>query len=323
MTDIEEMSRVLDLEAKAVLDLKDKNLVAFPKAIDILMQCQAKVILTGIGKSGVIARKIAATLSSTGTPSLYLHPAESSHGDMGVISEGDVVWAISYGGESAELVEVLRYCARKNIPLIAMTSKAGSSLAQAAQVVLDVGVEKEACPLGLAPTSSTTATLALGDAVAMALLKRKGFSESDFGEFHPGGLLGRRLLTKVSDLMHTGAKTPFVQQETPLSEVITVMTSSEVRGVAGVLDASSRIVGVITDGDIRRRLQKSITDLNEVAKDLMQSHPKTITAGESAERALYIMEKYSIQSLFVVNDPTDLKAVGVLHLQDLLKAKIR
>lgn len=323
MSDIQEMIRVLELEAQAILDLKSKNAESFVKAIDILFACQSKVILTGIGKSGVIARKIAATLSSTGTPSLYLHPAESAHGDMGVITESDVVWAISYGGESAELAEVLKYCERKNIPLLAMTAKSNSSLGTHATVVLDVSVAKEACPLGLAPTSSTTATLALGDAVAMALLKRKGFNEKDFGQFHPGGVLGRRLLTKVDDLMHKGANLPFVKRSTPLSDVITIMTSSEVRGIAGVLDDQARVVGVITDGDIRRRLQKSIRDLIEPAEELMGAQPKTITPFESAERALYLMEKYSIQSLFVVNNEVDHKVVGILHLQDLLKAKIR
>ncbi len=323
--DIPEAKRVLQVEAEAILALQERLDQKFTKAVDILLNCQGKVILTGMGKSGIIARKIASTLSSTGTPAIYIHPAESSHGDLGSVGLQDVVVAISYGGDTPELAPILDFCARKNIPLVAMTGKITSTLARAAQVVLDVGVKEEACPLGLAPTASTVATLALGDAMAMVLVRRRGFRLEDFAEYHPGGTLGRRLLTRVRDVMHFGDALPIVNRDAEMRRVLTLMTAKEVRGVVGVVDANEHLMGVITDGDIRRCLEKSINPMEERVEAIMSRNPKTIDGGELAERALFMMEQFSIQTLFVVDreSANPLRPVGLIHLQDLLRAKIR
>jgi arabinose-5-phosphate isomerase len=278
-----------------------------------------------MGKSGQIGRKFASTLTSTGRPAVFLHPAESSHGDLGLIDQSDIVVGISYAGETAELADVLRFCARKDVPVIAITGSADSTLAQAARVVLNISVKEEACPLGLAPTTSSTATLALTDALAMAVLRRRGLSESDFAELHPGGSLGRRLLTRVEDVMHTGDAVPLVRSETAMREVIGIMTRGEVRGVAGVIDAEGSLIGVITDGDIRRRLEKSLNPLEEKALDLMSRSPKLVDAAELAEKSAFMMEQFSIQFLFVVRSQSEQprRPVGVLRLHDLLKHKLR
>lgn len=324
-SDITEAQRVLGIEANAIMALRERLDGLFTQALDILVECKGKVIVTGIGKSGHIGRKIASTLSSTGTPAVFMHPAEASHGDLGVVETKDVLIGISYGGEAQELQDLLRYSVRKGIKLIAMTAKLQSSLAKAATVVLDVGVKEEACPLGLAPTASSTCTLALGDALAMALLKRRGFKEEDFAEFHPGGALGRRLLTRVEDVMHGGESLAVVRPDTGMRDVLALMTQKEVRGVAGVIDSGNNLIGIITDGDIRRRLEKSHNPLDEKAQDLMSKNPKTVDAQELAEKALFMMEQFRIQTLFVVRkDSTQPnQPVGILHLQDLLRAKIR
>jgi len=298
---IEQAKTVLKVEAQAILDLQDRLDDSFLKAVEAVLQCKGKVILTGIGKSGYIARKIASTMTSTGTNAIYLHPAESSHGDLGIITQDDIVIALSYGGESQELISILNYITRKNIKLISITGNLKSNLAKSSYVALDVHVRQEACPIGLAPTASTTATLALGDALAMTVLKSKGFSPEDFAEYHPGGSLGFRLLTKVSDVMHSGQSLPIVELNTPVKEVLTIMTSKDVRGAAGVVDAVGDLIGVITDGDIRRRLEKSQNPLDGFAKDLMTLHPRTIDANELAEKALFVMEQFSIQMLFVLD----------------------
>ena len=322
---IEQAKTVLRVEAQAILDLQDRLDDSFLKAVEAVLQCKGKVILTGIGKSGYIARKIASTMTSTGTNAIYLHPAESSHGDLGIITQDDIVIALSYGGESQELISILNYITRKNIKLISITGNLKSNLAKSSFVALDVHVRQEACPIGLAPTASTTATLALGDALAMTVLKSKGFSPEDFAEYHPGGSLGFRLLTKVSDVMHSGQSLPIVELNTPVKEVLTIMTSKDVRGAAGVVDTAGDLIGVITDGDIRRRLEKSQNPLDGFAKDLMTLHPRTIDANELAEKALFVMEQFSIQMLFVLdkNQIQNKKAVGILHIQDLLRAKVR
>ena len=322
---IEQAKTVLKVEAQAILDLQDRLDDSFLKAVETVLNCKGKVILTGIGKSGYIARKIASTMTSTGTNAIYLHPAESSHGDLGIITQDDIVIALSYGGESQELTTILNYITRKNIKLISITGNLKSNLAKSSFVALDVHVRQEACPIGLAPTASTTATLALGDALAMTVLKSKGFSPEDFAEYHPGGSLGFRLLTKVSDVMHSGQSLPIVELNTPVKEVLTIMTSKDVRGAAGVVDASGDLIGVITDGDIRRRLEKSQNPLEGIAKDLMTLHPRTIDANELAEKALFVMEQFSIQMLFVLdkNQTQNKKPVGILHIQDLLRAKVR
>ncbi len=325
MTDIEQGARVLQIEARAIDHLRSRLDQTFTRALDLLVACKGKVVITGMGKSGHVARKIASTMSSTGTPAVFLHPAESSHGDLGLLSDGDVVIAISYGGEALEMQDVLKFAARKNLPVIGITGKVKSTLAQSANVVIDVSVEEEACPLGLAPTASTTATLALGDALAMCLLKRRGFKEEDFAEYHPGGSLGRRLLTRVEDVMHTGEGLPIVKPETEMRDVLAVMTKKEVRGVAGVVNETGSLIGVITDGDIRRCLEKSHNPLGDKAQDIMSKNPKTVDAVELAEKASFMMEQFAIQSLFVVRrlsaNPTE--PVGLLHFQDLLKAKLR
>ena len=324
MSDLSEAQRVLQIEAQAIRDLGARLGQEFVQAVDLVCQCEGKVIVAGMGKSGHIGRKLAATLSSTGTPAFFLHPAESSHGDMGLIGGSDLLIIISYGGGSQELNDLLSFVSRKGLPAIALTGNPKSQLAEAARVVLDISVSEEACPLGLAPTSSSTATLALSDALAMAVLKRKGFRQEDFAEFHPGGRLGRRLLTRVNDLMHENGHLPVVHSGTPMRSVVSIMTGSEVRGVAAVVDDKENLVGVITDGDIRRHLEKNQNPLDAVVDDLMSTKPKTISAQELAAKALFVMEQFSINSLFVVDTAqSGLKPIGLIHLQDLIRAKIR
>lgn len=323
--DIEEGRRVLRIEAQAILDIAEKLNGTFEQSVALMLNTKGKVIVTGIGKSGQIARKMASTLSSTGTPALYLHPAESSHGDMGVIGREDLVVAFSYGGESPELNPILRYCARKDVAVIAFTARGESSLAKHARVVLDIGVKEEACPLGLAPTSSSTASLALADALAMAVLKRRGFRKEDFAEFHPGGSLGRRLTLRVRDVMHAGDAVPLVAPGEEMKRVISLMAAKDVRGVAGVVNSSDQLVGIITDGDIRRRLEKSSNPLLEKAEDVMSKNPKTIDANELAEKAAFLMQQFKIDRLFAIDrtGPEPNKPVGLIHFQDLLDAGIR
>jgi arabinose-5-phosphate isomerase len=323
--DLDEARRVLEVEAKSILHLRERLDGNFAEAVELILRCHGRVITTGIGKSGIIARKMASTFTSTGTPSFFLHPSEGSHGDLGVVTKEDLVVAISYGGDSAELFPVLGYCARKGIPLLALTGKRESQLGQAGTVTLDISVSEEACPLGLAPTASTTVTLALADALAMVVLKRRGFDRDGFAEFHPGGSLGRRLLTRVKDVMHVGEALPLVKPSDEMSRVVSLMTAKDVRGVAGVVNDEGSLLGIITDGDIRRRLEKSNTPLTEKAEVMMSRHPKTISADELAEKALCVMEQFQIQTLFVV-DPKATnphRPVGLIHLQDLLRAKVR
>lgn len=322
---IGEAKRVFDIEAKSILDLKDKLDERFDKAVVLLLECRGKIVVTGMGKSGQIARKIASTLSSTGTPAIYISPAETSHGDLGVISGGDVILALSYRGETDEMRNIVQFAKRKGVKLISMTGNTSSSLAQASDIALDVSIKEEACPLGLAPTASTTAALAMGDALAVAALSQRGFNAEDFAQFHPGGSLGRKLLTHVRDLMHSGASLPLVTPETKAKEVISKMTAAEVRGVCGVVDNDGNLIGTITDGDLRRRLDKSKNPLDDLAKDIMGTQPKTVEAEELAERALFLMEQFAIQNLFVVdrNSSKPRAPVGMIHLQDLLKARVR
>jgi arabinose-5-phosphate isomerase len=319
----EQAIRVLEIEAQAILSLRERIGESFEQAVGLVKACEGKLVLTGIGKSGQVARKLASTFSSTGTAAVFLHPAESSHGDLGMISKGDVILALSYGGASPEFNGLLNFCARKGNPLIAMTGNVASPLAKAAQVVLDVHVSEEACPLGLAPTASSTASLALGDALAMAVSHEKGFSTEDFAEFHPGGSLGYKLLTKVKDVMHSGDALPTVSLETPLRQVLSSMTHKDVRGAAGITDEKGDLVGVITDGDIRRRLEKNMDPLAGVARDMMTTNPRVIDANELAQKALFLMEQFQIQLVFVLDksSATPKKPVGILHVQDLLKLR--
>lgn len=320
---------VIDIEIEALEDLKVKFDKNFDKAIDLLKNTRGKIVVTGMGKSGIIARKFVSTLSSTGSPALFLHPAESSHGDLGVVSEEDVVVAISYGGNSDELSSVLNYVQRKGIKLISLTGNPESMLAEYGDIVLDISVKKEACPLNLAPTASSTVTLALCDALAMVLLEEKGFKKEDFAEFHPGGSLGRKLLTRVKDILPDHSRLPLVKKDELAREVVNVMTTREVRGICGVVDEDNRLVGAITDGDVRRWLgsyfkaeQKGGDEVR--AKDLMSSNPKVIGENELAQKALFLMDQFVISSLFVVQDngQGDHHPVGIVHIQDLLDFKI-
>lgn len=320
----EEAKRVLAIEAQAVAALGPRIDDKFIEAVDIIFGCRGKVVTTGIGKSGIIARKLASTFSSTGTPAIFLHPAESSHGDLGVVGTDDVIVVFSYRGEADELNAILNYAARKGLKVIAFTGSHDSRLGRSSQIILDCSISTEACPLNLAPTASTTAALAMSDALAMAVLLKRGFKTEDFAEYHPGGALGRKLL-RVRDVMHSGDSLPLVKFDTPMLQVVSVMTAKEVRGTAGVLNEAGDLTGVITDGDLRRRLEKSQNPLEGTAKDIMTLNPKTIDAEEMAEKALFIMEEFRIQMLFVVDSQSSnpRQPVGLIHLQDLLKNKVR
>ncbi len=316
--------KVLEVEAQAILSLRDRIDQHFIKAVNLCLECKGKVVWTGIGKSGHVARKLASTMSSTGTPSMFLHPAESSHGDLGMLDKGDLVIAVSYGANSPELLAVLAATSRKGIPLIAITGNMDSELAQKSNVVLNVKVSREACPLGLAPTASSTATLALGDALAMSVLEAKGFSAENFAENHPGGGLGFRL-SKVVDLMHGGQTLPLLQLNASMKEVFSVMSRGDTRGAACVAEVNGDLAGIITDGDIRRLLDKEKDPFSGSAGDIMTRNPRTIDAGELAEKALFLMEQFRINVLFVMdkNSSQPKKPVGVIHVQDMLRAKVR
>lgn len=311
---------VLTIEANSILRLKDRISDNFDKAIELLYGCKGRVIITGMGKSGLIGKKIAATLSSTGTPSYFLHPAESTHGDSGLITREDVVVAISNSGETQELMNLLPLIKRFGIPMIGMTGNMNSTLAKASDVVLDISVEREACPLNKAPTASTTATLAMGDALAVCLLEKRGFSEEDFLIFHPSGALGKGFLYHVEDLMLADPeKLPIVHEKDTFTYVIEVISKFKL-GMAMVVDASGKLVGVLTDGDIRRTLIKYPDTASLLIKDVMTVNPKRISAGEYAASALHLMEKYSITALAVV-DNLD-KPIGVIHIHDILRAGV-
>jgi arabinose-5-phosphate isomerase len=316
--------QTLRIEAESILQLIPRLGEPFERAVQLVLDCKGKVILTGIGKSGQIARKLASTMSSTGTPALYLHPAESSHGDLGVITKTDLVIALSYGGEANELNAVINFISRNGVPLIAITGKISSTLATAADVVLDISVSREACPLNLAPTSSSTATLAMGDALAMSVLDQRGFKSENYAELHPGGSLGAKLM-RVKDIMKSGEALPFVKKDSSMKEILTSMTHQSVRGAACVLDDKGQLAGVITDGDIRRFLEKNQDPFSKSAADLMSHSPRTIDANELAEKALFLMEQFRIQMLIVLDQTskTPMKPVGMLIYQDLLSAKVR
>lgn len=316
--------RVLDVEAQAILGLKEKMGGPFLKVVDLIHACTGKVILTGMGKSGLIAQKISATLSSTGTPSFFLHPAEGLHGDMGAVSPNDLIWAFSYGGESAELMAISASAKKRGVPVILTTGNLQSDLAQGADLVLDIKVQKEACPIGLAPTASSTATLALGDAIAMAVHSKRGFTAEHFAANHPGGGLGFKL-TRIRDLMHTGPAIPVLPAKATMAQVLSVMSRGETRGAAGILDDAGDLAGVITDGDIRRRLDHHEDPLQGTAGDLMTKNPKTIDADELAQKALFLLEQFPINVLFVLDKQSDhpRRPVGVVHVQDLVRARLR
>ena len=318
---IGEGRRVLAIEAQAIQTLIERIDARFVAAVQLLHACAGKVVVSGMGKSGLIGQKIAATLASTGTPSFFLHPADGIHGDLGMLARQDVLIALSNSGETDELLKLLPSIKRLNIPIIALTGKPQSTLAKNSDVVLDVSVREEACPMGLAPTASTTATLAMGDALAVALLQKRGFKPDDFAQFHPGGTLGRRLLLKVRDLMHEGPGIPRVGATASAREAILEMSSKRL-GMTTVVDKAGDLVGVITDGDLRRFLEKGI-DLHAArAADLASRTPKMIGPDELAARAVQIMEEHSITSLIVVNRKDPKQLIGILHLHDLLKSGV-
>ncbi len=315
--------KVLRIEADAVAALIDRIDAAFEQAVAMVFDSKGRVVVTGMGKSGQIGKKIAATLASTGTPALFLHPAEGVHGDLGMVMRGDVVIALSNSGETEEIARMLPSLKRLGIRIIALTGSKDSTLAKNSDVVLDVGVKEEACPLGLAPTASTTAALAMGDALAVALLDRRGFRPEDFACFHPGGALGKRLLTRVRDLMHTGKDIPTVQEETLIKDAIYEISSKKM-GVTAVLNAEGVLVGVISDGDLRRWMEKTEKTgerlLRKKASDIMTKNPKTANKDSLAAEAVAIMEKNSITCLIVAD--AQKKPEGVIHLHDLLKAGV-
>ena len=317
---IQTAKRVLKIEARAVSNLVARLDANFSRAIEFILNSSGKVVITGIGKSGLICKKIAATFASTGTPAFFLHPAEGVHGDLGMLMKGDVVIAVSNSGETEEIVRILPLIKRMDVKLIAMTGDLKSNLAKAGDVVLDIAVKEEACPLGLAPTASTTATLAMGDALAVALLEKKGFKEKDFALLHPAGSLGKRLL-KIDELMHTGKDIPLVNINASMKDAILEITAKRL-GITAVLDKNNRLAGVITDGDLRRALEKGGDILNKEIKDVMTKNPKKIEKGAFTESALKVMEDYSITTLFVYEGRKQDEVAGVIHLHDLLKAGV-
>ncbi len=309
----------LDIEANALLKLKERLDHRFVQAVDMLLGVQGRVVVTGMGKSGHIGRKIAATLASTGTPAMFVHPAEASHGDLGMIKVVDVVLAISNSGESDELVAILPVLKRQGVPLIAMTGGLTSALARHADVVLDCSVDKEACPLNLAPTASTTAQLAMGDALAVALLDARGFKPEDFARSHPGGSLGRRLLTHLSDVMRKGQDVP---QVSPDAEFTTLMRemSSKGLGATSITDADGHVLGVFTDGDLRRLIEKGVDLRSLKASDVMHANPHTIAENALAVEAAELMELHRITSILVVDAQGRL--CGAINSNDLMRAKV-
>ena len=311
----------LQIEADAIIALHARLATddSVGRAVALLLECKGRVVVSGIGKSGHIARKIAATLASTGTPAMFVHPAEAAHGDLGMVTSDDAFIAISYSGESAELMAIMPVVKRMGSTLIAMTGKPQSNLARLADVHLDISVEKEACPLNLAPTASTTVTLALGDALAVALLDLRGFKEEDFARSHPGGALGRRLLTHVHDVMRSGERVPKVPVDATLLQALEEMTKKGM-GMTAIVDAADRPVGVFTDGDLRRMFER-VQDFTQVAiRDVMHAQPRSIAPERLAVDAVAVMEQHRINQMLVVD--LDGKLVGALHIHDLTQAKV-
>ena len=315
-----EMGReALRIEARAVAALVDRLGDDFGRACRMLLACTGRVVVSGMGKSGHVGGKIAATLASTGTPAFFLHPAEASHGDLGMVAKGDVVLAISYSGETAELLTILPLFKRMGAPLVAMTGNPASTLAREADVHLDISVPAEACPLNLAPTASTTATLAMGDALAVALLKHRGFTEADFARSHPGGSLGRRLLLHVSDVMRRGDELPRVGPDTALTEGLLEMSRKRL-GLTAVVDGEDRVLGIFTDGDLRRTLDRRVDIHGSRMSDVMTRTPRSIGPDELAAEAVLMMEKHAINGLLVLDASGRL--VGALNVHDLLRAGV-
>ena len=311
--------KVLLIEKEAIHELIERIDENFDRALDALCSCKGRVVVTGMGKPGIIGRKISATLASTGTPSIFLHPAEAVHGDLGMVRENDVVLAISNSGETEEITRLLPLIKQIGAVLISLTGKTTSALAEYSDIILDISIKEEACPLGLAPTASTTASLAMGDALAMALLEIKGFKAEDYAFYHPGGSLGRKLLMKVGDIMRTGNDNPIVDEDVCLKDVLLAITSAKA-GAASVIDKKGMLSGIFTDGDLRRNLDEGFSVLEKKIKDVMTAGPQTILPDHLAAEALKIMRTMKIDEIPVVDEEG--KPVGMLDVQDLLKAGI-
>ncbi len=315
--DIQKAKRVIRMEAEAVAALEGKINDSFQKAIDIIFHCKGRVVVSGMGKSGIIARKMVATMNSTGTPSIFLHPSDAVHGDLGMVRNDDAVICISKSGDTQEIRQLLPMFKRIGVPIISMVGNMHSHLALQSDVALDISVMEEACPLNLAPTTSTTVTLALGDALAVTLLEKKNFTAEDFAMFHPGGNLGKRLLLKIEELAITGNQTPLISVTASLNEAILEMTTKRL-GATCVVDENGNLAGIITDGDLRRMLQKTTNVADLTAAQVMSKNPKTIRKGTLASIALQEMEQFSITQLIIVDD--ERKPYGVVHLHDLVRA---
>ena len=311
--------RALEIERDALNDMINRVDDSFVRACQILLDCSGRIVVTGMGKSGHIGGKIAATLASTGTPAFFVHPGEASHGDLGMITRKDVVLAISYSGETGEIVTILPLIKRLGVPLISMTGKPGSTLAKSSDVHVNVQIAQEACPLNLAPTTSTTATLAMGDALAVALLEARGFTPEDFAMSHPGGSLGRRLLLKIDDVMVSGDRLPRVAPGAPLTAALMEMTRKGL-GMAVIVDAADRVLGIYTDGDLRRTLDSGIDVRSAKIDEVMTPGGKSVKAGQLAAEAVQLMEKHKITVLLVMDD--ERRLTGVVHMQDLLRAGV-
>lgn len=313
---IDSAKRVLKIESEAVAAMIDRIDGNFVRVVEELIACQGRVVVTGMGKSGLIGKKIAATLASTGKPAFFLHPAEGVHGDLGMVCRGDLVIAISNSGETQEIIRILPVLKRLNIILISLVGNHRSTLARNSDLFIDISVKEEACSMGLIPTASTTAALAMGDALAIALLEKKGFKEEDFASFHPGGSLGKRLLMKVEDVMHKGDKIPVVSEDTLMKDAIYEISSKKL-GVTIVKDKDDRVLGIITDGDLRRLLVKEVDILHKRAGEVMTRHPKSIDRDSLAAKAVGVMESHKITSLVVADKKG--KIEGIVHLHDLLE----
>jgi len=316
---LEAARRTLQIEADALNAAEQRLDGDFERAVELILGAQGRLVVTGMGKSGLIGRKIAATLASTGTPSFFMHPAEGSHGDLGMVTRQDVVLAISSSGETGEVVSLLPLLQRLDVPLIAMVGRSESTLGSSAAAILDIGVETEACPMNLAPTASTTVTLALGDALSVALLEERGFTEEDFARFHPGGSLGKRLLLHIRDIMHTGEAVPRVPASASMREALLEMTAKRL-GMTAVEDADGRLLGLITDGDLRRALDSELDLHATTAGDAMTPDPHTIGPDALAARGLQFMEDKAINGLLVVDEGN--RVVGALNMHDFLHAGV-
>jgi arabinose-5-phosphate isomerase len=317
---IDVAKKVLVTEAKALRALASRISNDFESAVDLINANKGRVVVAGMGKSGLVGKKIAATLASTGTPAFFLHPAEASHGDLGMVTERDIVIAISNSGETEELVGLIPFLKRFRVKLISMTGHMNSTLAKASDIALDVSVREEACPMGIVPTASTTATMAMGDALAVCLLVKKGLNEEDFARFHPGGSIGKKFFITVTDLMHSGDRLPLISRGTPMSRAVIEMSSKRL-GHAVVVDRQGNIAGVLTDGDVRRGLERWGGKLFDLpAEQVMTKNPKTISQDELAAKALSIMESFSITALIVPDE--DGRPLGIIHLHDILRQGI-